>query len=548
MELRALKRSSLLIGTIALLSQIVQGRAVAANVCPPVGADTDCGTIITVSDTGTKVTHTGQGPYDSIEDTLVGVVNNSKQPIAKLGLRSAQTVFGFDGDGIDTYGVAGNSSDSTGYGGPNAYFTDIDPSTTSGTVNFITPIAPGKTAFFSLEEKIQSACSCGDVLNNAIQTTLGGPVSLDGKNTSISATFTPQCGGTGGSPPTLQQAAAFCGFVEFDWQQTFTFDPPPETTCEAGSTTPLTAPPSYNDPPPKGWDYQHPPNAVILPVYYNLFTPATDPYSVAANEEPTQDLATSTSLSFYDAPGDFCLPGQQSASVAAAADAVCGAPCGSTISGSHKRAPPNSYMGITTRLVGIVGSLPGASIQDTGMGFVWTSTFNGTTGGISIKSSTQPVDPGSGSGGVTITKVINTTTYSYDGITVTTVNGQPVSVDQTPPVITASANPASLWPPNNKMVPVTVSGTMTDNGPGDTGLNPSSAVFTVVDEYGAVQPSGPITPGADGSYSFVVNLQVSRTGTDLDGRHYTITVNAQDKAGNQATAVTIVVVPHDQGK
>ena len=42
------------------------------------------------------------------------------------------------------------------------------------------------------------------------------------------------------------------------------------------------------------------------------------------------------------------------------------------------------------------------------------------------------------------------------------------------------------------MIPVTVSGTITDNL---SGVNPSSAAFAVHDEYGLVQPSGPVTLG-----------------------------------------------------
>ena len=78
------------LGALAFL----EGGALAARtatVCPPVGADTDCGTIITITDSSqgpsAAVTSTGQPPYDAIlnppgEDTLVGVVNNSSKPIA----------------------------------------------------------------------------------------------------------------------------------------------------------------------------------------------------------------------------------------------------------------------------------------------------------------------------------------------------------------------------------------------------------------------------------------------------------------------------------
>ena len=52
----------------------------------------------------------------------------------------------------------------------------------------------------------------------------------------------------------------------------------------------------------------------------------------------------------------------------------------------------------------------------------------------------------------------------------------------------------------------------------------------------------------DGTYSFTVMLEASRLGQDLNGRQYQIVVSAQDKAGNPATASTIVTVPHDLGK
>ena len=94
------------------------------------------------------------------------------------------------------------------------------------------------------------------------------------------------------------------------------------------------------------------------------------------------------------------------------------------------------------------------------------------------------------------------------------------------------------------MVPVTISGTMTDSL---SGVNRSSAAFAVTDEYGQVQPSGPVTVGSNGSYSFVINLQASRHGDDMDGRLYTITVSVRDNVENLGTATTTVVVPHDQG-
>jgi hypothetical protein len=123
-----------------------------------------------------------------------------------------------------------------------------------------------------------------------------------------------------------------------------------------------------------------------------------------------------------------------------------------------------------------------------------------------------------------------------------TVSG--INIDKIPPVVTASANPAMLWPPNGNMVAVTISGTMAD---GLSGVNRSSASFAVNDSYGLVQPNGPVSVTANGRYSFTVSLEARRNGQDTNGRFYTITVNAQDNAGNAGSATTIVVVPHDQG-
>jgi glycosidase len=119
-----------------------------------------------------------------------------------------------------------------------------------------------------------------------------------------------------------------------------------------------------------------------------------------------------------------------------------------------------------------------------------------------------------------------------------------VNIDLTPPAVTVSASPSLLRPPNGRMAPVTVSGTITDNL---SGVDPTSAAFAVVDEYGSVQPSGRVSLGPGGSYSFTVSLQASRLDTDKDGRQYTITVSARDLAGNAGSAATTVTVPHDQG-
>jgi FG-GAP-like repeat len=114
--------------------------------------------------------------------------------------------------------------------------------------------------------------------------------------------------------------------------------------------------------------------------------------------------------------------------------------------------------------------------------------------------------------------------------------------DTTPPVITLAATPKVLWPPNGRMVPVAISGTITDGG--GSGVNPSSAKFAVHDEYHLVQPHGKIALDSAGNYSFTILLQASRKGNDHNGRRYTIRVSAIDNAGNRGVKQTSVTVPH----
>jgi hypothetical protein len=118
-----------------------------------------------------------------------------------------------------------------------------------------------------------------------------------------------------------------------------------------------------------------------------------------------------------------------------------------------------------------------------------------------------------------------------------------LNIDMTPPTITVAASAPTLWPPNGKLVPDIFSGTMTD---ALSGIDPNSATFNVLDEYGVIQPSGPITVMPGGIYSFSVALEASRLGQDLDGRHYQVIVSVNDKAGKPTSVSTVVTVPHDQ--
>ncbi len=83
------------------------------------------------------------------------------------------------------------------------------------------------------------------------------------------------------------------------------------------------------------------------------------------------------------------------------------------------------------------------------------------------------------------------TTWALNTLAFLVTGGQ---FDTSAPTLTAcSASPDTLWAPSGKPVPVTVSGTATDEG---SGINPASLAFSVVDEYGAVQPSGAASLGS----------------------------------------------------
>ena len=418
--------------------------------CPKVGQDTGCGTVITVTGTGATITQTGQGPYDGSDDTLVGVVNNiplcqSGQnsqsacgiSIFSLDLTSAnKPIFGFDGDGINTFGVSGNPQDNTGYGGPNAFFSNISANKMSGRVNFIKPIPPnGGTGFFSLEDLLTASTACTNLLNNSVPKPAAGA-------TQITTTFTPVGNDpTTGKAWTLDGAAKACGFIGWDWQQTITNLPTPTPGNFFNAiATPNTAPAApFNDPPPSGYVYMQPVppgplDAPGLPVYWDPFNGANaGGFALSANQFPA---GTPTSMRFFDAPADYCLPGAQNAATTAAADRTkANGGCG----GPGVRAPAGSTINFTTHLIGFQGLFPAASVVDTGIGFSWTSNYNGTNGSIAVLPSAKDVDAGSGTGGVAVTAYTGTPTYN--GVSVSKLNGS--NVIGAPTSLVAAVLPAS---------------------------------------------------------------------------------------------------------
>jgi hypothetical protein len=128
--------------------------------CPAVGASPSCAILVIFNADGTTsiLTDPRVGPFDRVEDTLVGVQNNSGTTVPNMHI-SGSDIFGFDEDGICSGryspAPAGCPFGSTRYEGPNTSFSVIDPN--HGTVIFTKGLASGASTYFSLEGVLSAA-------------------------------------------------------------------------------------------------------------------------------------------------------------------------------------------------------------------------------------------------------------------------------------------------------------------------------------------------------------------------------------------------------
>jgi hypothetical protein len=109
-----------------------------------------------------------------------------------------------------------------------------------------------------------------------------------------------------------------------------------------------------------------------------------------------------------------------------------------------------------------------------------------------------------------------------------------------PAVMLTSVNPAILWPPNGQMVPITFLGSISSVCP------LSGATYRLTDSEGSGQ-RGSVSVASDGSFGVNLSLEARRSGQDLNGRLYTLTVTGQNSSGAVTSAPLSVRVPHDQG-
>lgn len=122
-----------------------------------------------------------------------------------------------------------------------------------------------------------------------------------------------------------------------------------------------------------------------------------------------------------------------------------------------------------------------------------------------------------------------------------TYTGSIVPVDTTAPALSVALNPATLWPPNNKAVPVTATITVKDDYDPEPEVKLESITANETLDANDIQDA---QVGTD-DRSFL--LAAKRAGNNMAGRTYTVTYSATDASGNKATTSAAVTVPHDQG-
>jgi hypothetical protein len=113
-------------------------------------------------------------------------------------------------------------------------------------------------------------------------------------------------------------------------------------------------------------------------------------------------------------------------------------------------------------------------------------------------------------------------------------------VDRKPPrILSATATPAVIWPPNNTMVPVDIA--VKVNG----GCDPDPAV--AIESVTSNEPSG-VGSGPDPQWELSgplsIKLRAARRGNG-NGRTYTVKVRCTDHVGKYATSDVTVTVPRD---
>jgi len=138
--------------------------------------------------------------------------------------------------------------------------------------------------------------------------------------------------------------------------------------------------------------------------------------------------------------------------------------------------------------------------------------------------------------------LLDNNTRNPDGTIVTSVEIQFTQVDVTPPSLSFTLSPTTLWPPNDKLVSINATITVQDD------YDPAPEIKLESITASETLADGDIQNAQLGTDDRDFYLVAKRAGNNMAGRIYTITYSATDASGNKATASATVTVPHDQGK
>jgi hypothetical protein len=114
--------------------------------------------------------------------------------------------------------------------------------------------------------------------------------------------------------------------------------------------------------------------------------------------------------------------------------------------------------------------------------------------------------------------------------------------DTLPPTLSVSVSPTVLWPPNKKLIPITVTLTVKDDYDPQPEIKLESITANEPLEKNDIQDA------KIGTDDRQFKLKAEREGKSKAGRIYTVIYSATDGTGNKTTASATVTVPHDERK
>ncbi|MFL6558649.1 MAG: OmpL47-type beta-barrel domain-containing protein, partial [Bacillus sp. (in: firmicutes)] len=179
-----------------------------------------------------------------------------------------------------------------------------------------------------------------------------------------------------------------------------------------------------------------------------------------------------------------------------------------------------------------------------------TVTLNSSDNGSGVAATHYKIDTGSEQTGKSFTvsdEGVHTITYwSVDNAgNVEAQHTATVKIDKTAPTLKITLDKTTIWSPNHKMVPVTATISTSDAASGIDSVVLTSITSNEKLQSDDIQNTKVNVPITGSTASF--DLRADRL-ENSNGRIYTITFTATDKAGNVVTKSVEVTVPHDQSK